>query len=38
MPEGRRVLEAAMRKLGLGLEFTTFAWARCDYHLRQGKS
>ena len=37
MPEGLRVLEAAARKFGISLEFTTFEWANCDYYLRHGK-
>ena len=37
MPEGMRVLDVAMRKFGLDLEFTTFDWAHCDYYLEHGK-
>ncbi|NML27166.1 tartrate dehydrogenase [Zoogloea dura] len=37
MPEGLRVLEAAMRSFGLELEFTTFDWAHCDYYLAHGE-
>ena len=37
MPEGLRVLEAAMRKFDLDLEFTTFEWANCDYYLAHGR-
>lgn len=37
MPEGLRVLEAAMGKFGLALEFTTFEWANCDYYLQHGQ-
>ena len=37
MPEGLRVLEAAMGKFGLALEFTTFEWANCDYYLEHGQ-
>ncbi len=37
MPEGLRVLDAAMRRFGLTLEFTTFEWANCDYYLQHGQ-
>ena len=37
MPEGLRVLEVAMRKFSLDLEFTTFEWANCDYYLEHGQ-
>jgi len=37
MPEGLRVLDAAMRKFGLDLEFITFDWAHCDYYAAHGK-
>ena len=37
MPEGLRVLEAAMHKFGLDLEFKTFDWANCDYYLEHGE-
>lgn len=37
MPEGLRVLDAAMRTFGLDLEFTTFDWAHCDYYSAHGK-
>ena len=37
MPEGLRVLEVAARKFGLGLEFTPFDWAHCDYYLKHGQ-
>ncbi|MBS0513604.1 MAG: tartrate dehydrogenase [Proteobacteria bacterium] len=37
MPEGLRVLQAAARKHGIGLEFETFEWANCDYYLQHGK-
>ena len=37
MPEGLRVLEAAARQFAIGLEFTTFEWANCDYYLQHGK-
>ena len=29
MPEGLRVVEAAARRFGIPLEFTTFDWAHC---------
>ncbi|MET0980970.1 MAG: tartrate dehydrogenase [Telluria sp.] len=37
MPEGLRVLQAAARRFDIGLEFTTFEWADCDYYARHGK-
>ena len=37
MPEGLRVLGAAMKKFGLDLEFTPFEWANCDYYLKHGQ-
>ena len=37
MPEGLRALQATSRRFGIGLEFTTFAWADCDYYARHGK-
>ena len=37
MPEGLRVLEAAAARFGLDLEFTTMAWANCDYYLAHGQ-
>ncbi len=37
MPEGLRVLEVAMDRFGLELEFVTFDWAHCDYYLAHGK-
>jgi len=37
MPEGLRVLDAAMKKFGLDLEFTPFEWANCDYYLKHGQ-
>jgi tartrate dehydrogenase/decarboxylase/D-malate dehydrogenase len=37
MPEGLRALEVAARRFGIGLEFTTFAWADCDYYVQHGK-
>ena len=33
MPEGLRVVEAAARKFGIALKFTTFDWAHCGYYL-----
>ena len=36
MPEGQRVVEAAARKFGVELEFTTFDWS-CDYFAAHGK-
>ncbi|TAH46449.1 MAG: tartrate dehydrogenase [Betaproteobacteria bacterium] len=37
MPEGLRVLEAAARAYGVGLEFQTFEWANCDYYAEHGQ-
>jgi tartrate dehydrogenase/decarboxylase/D-malate dehydrogenase len=37
MPEGLRALKAAAGKFGIGLEFTTFEWANCDYYLQHGQ-
>jgi tartrate dehydrogenase/decarboxylase/D-malate dehydrogenase len=36
MPEGRRVLEAAARRFGIGLEFTDIEWASCDCYVKTG--
>ena len=36
MPEGLRVVEAAARKYGADLEFTSFDWS-CDYYAAHGK-
>ena len=37
MPEGLRVLEAAARRFGIGLQFTHIEWASCDYHAQTGE-
>lgn len=37
MPEGLRALEVTARRFGIGLEFTSFAWADCDYYARHGQ-
>jgi len=37
MPEGLRVLEAAARRFGIGLETVHFDWAHCDYYARHGQ-
>jgi tartrate dehydrogenase/decarboxylase / D-malate dehydrogenase len=37
MPEGLRVLEAAARRFGIALEFTTLEWANCDYYQQHGQ-
>ena len=37
MPEGLRALDVTARRFGIGLEFTTFAWADCDYYARHGQ-
>jgi tartrate dehydrogenase/decarboxylase/D-malate dehydrogenase len=36
MPEGLRVVEAAARKFGVELAFTSFDWS-CDYYARHGR-
>ncbi len=36
MPEGLRVLDAAARRFGIGLQFDTFDFASCDYFERHG--
>lgn len=37
MPEGLRVLHAANQRFDLGLTFTHFDWAHCDYYQAHGK-
>jgi len=37
MPEGLRALDATAKRFGIHLEFTTFAWADCDYYVKHGK-
>jgi tartrate dehydrogenase/decarboxylase/D-malate dehydrogenase len=37
MPEGLRVVESAARRFDIGLNFTHFDWAHCDYYLQQGE-
>ncbi len=37
LPEGRRVLEAAARRYGFGLQFTPVEWASCDYYAAHGQ-
>ena len=37
MPEGLRVIEAAARRFNIDLQFTTMAWANCDYYLEHGQ-
>ncbi len=37
MPEGLRVLEAAARRFGIGLEFDSFDFASCDYYKAHGR-
>ncbi len=36
-PEGVRAVEAAARRFGLSIEFTTIDWASCDYYLQHGQ-
>jgi len=37
MPEGVRVIQAAARRFGFGLDCRTIDWASCDYHAEHGK-
>ena len=37
MPEGLRVLDAAARRFGIGLQVDTFDFANCDYFARHGE-
>jgi tartrate dehydrogenase/decarboxylase/D-malate dehydrogenase len=37
MPEGLRVLDAAARRFGIGLEYRHIDWSSCDYYDRTGK-
>jgi tartrate dehydrogenase/decarboxylase/D-malate dehydrogenase len=37
MPEGLRVLQAAVERFALDLSFTTFEWADCRYYEKHGK-
>ncbi|HTY23459.1 MAG TPA: tartrate dehydrogenase [Desulfomonilaceae bacterium] len=37
MPEGLRVMEAAARKYGIGIETTHFNWACADYYVKHGR-
>ena len=37
MPEGLRAVQAAAARFGIALEFTSFAWASCDYYALHGK-
>ena len=37
MPEAVRVLQAAARRFGFGLELTPIEWASCDYHAQHGQ-
>ena len=36
VPEGLRVLEAAARRFGIGLDFVSFDFASCDYYIAHG--
>jgi tartrate dehydrogenase/decarboxylase/D-malate dehydrogenase len=36
MPEGQRVVEAALRRSGVAIEWTAFDW-NCDYYLKHGQ-
>ena len=37
MPEGLRVLDAAARRFGIGLQVDTFDFANCDYYAKHGE-
>jgi tartrate dehydrogenase/decarboxylase / D-malate dehydrogenase len=37
MPEGLRVLEAAGRRFGIGLDITPIDWASCDHYAKTGQ-
>ena len=37
MPEGLRVLDAAARRFGIGLQLDHFDFASCDHHARHGQ-
>jgi tartrate dehydrogenase/decarboxylase/D-malate dehydrogenase len=37
MPEGIRAVDAAARRFGIKIEWTTFDWANCDYYQTHGK-
>jgi tartrate dehydrogenase/decarboxylase/D-malate dehydrogenase len=37
MPEGIRAVDAAARRFGIKIEWTTFDWANCDYYRTHGK-
>jgi tartrate dehydrogenase/decarboxylase/D-malate dehydrogenase len=37
MPEGLRVLDAAARRLGIGLQLDHFDFASCDYYAKHGQ-
>ncbi len=32
MPEGLRIVKAAVNKFGLNIEFHTFEWGSCDFY------
>ena len=37
MPEGQRVLAAAVKRFGLPLDFTPIDWASCDWYAQHGQ-
>jgi tartrate dehydrogenase/decarboxylase/D-malate dehydrogenase len=37
MPEGIRVVDAAAKRFDIGVEWTSFEWASCDYYVQHGK-
>ncbi|MFA6310553.1 MAG: tartrate dehydrogenase [Sterolibacterium sp.] len=37
MPEGLRVLNAAAKRFGFGLQYTHIDWASCDYYAKTGQ-
>ncbi|OZI26088.1 tartrate dehydrogenase [Bordetella genomosp. 9] len=36
MPEGKRVVDAAARRMGIGIEWVDIDWASCDYYAKHG--
>lgn len=37
MPEGLRVLDAACRRFGIGIDYRPIEWASCDYFEKHGQ-
>lgn len=36
MPEGKRVVDAVARRMGIGIEWVDIDWASCDYYAKHG--